>query len=217
MTKGSKDELIKTEILKVAQKLFQQYGLNKTTMEDIAQAAGKGKSTLYYYYKSKEEIFDAVLFLEMDDVFRLTLKAVEIAQTAEEKIRAFAITKFKVVQEKTNLYNIVSGELKEDIQVLTKIRRRYNQRELKILTNIIEFGIKTGEFINLSPEDLERNAFAIICSFRGVKMCLYFENRCNEVELYLKHVITMLLQSIRKKSIIIEEDKKIISDIYQIN
>jgi AcrR family transcriptional regulator len=65
----AKDDIIKDDILKEAQKLFQQFGVKKTTMEDIAKAMGKGKSTLYYYYCSKEDIFDAVITKEMDEVF----------------------------------------------------------------------------------------------------------------------------------------------------
>ncbi|WP_461492021.1 TetR/AcrR family transcriptional regulator, partial [Pontibacter sp. HJ8] len=53
---SDKDEAIKTEILNEAQKLFRHFGWTKTTMEDIAKATGKGKSTLYYYYKSKDDI-----------------------------------------------------------------------------------------------------------------------------------------------------------------
>ncbi|OYW78704.1 MAG: TetR family transcriptional regulator, partial [Sphingobacteriia bacterium 32-37-4] len=45
-----KEEIFKEDIIREAQKLFQAYGLKKTTMEDIAKALGKGKSTLYYYY-----------------------------------------------------------------------------------------------------------------------------------------------------------------------
>lgn len=217
MTKGSRDEHIKAEILKAAQKLFQQFGLNKTTMEEIAQAAGKGKSTLYYYYKSKEEIFDAVLFYEMDDVFRLTQEAIAKAPTASEKLREFAITKFKVVQDKTNLYNIVSGEIREDIKVLNKVRNRYNQCELNLLINILEFGIQTKEFEYLNNEALHRTAFTMISSFRGLKMSLFFENRCYEVEAYMDHLISIMLHYIRKNNIINGENNKIISDFYQVN
>ena len=64
-----KEEIVKDDILKEAQKLFQQFGLKKTTMEDIARSMGKGKSTLYYYYCSKEQIFDAVISKEMTEVF----------------------------------------------------------------------------------------------------------------------------------------------------
>ena len=41
-----KEEIIVSEIIESAKKLFQQYGLRKTTMEDIAKSTGKGKSTL---------------------------------------------------------------------------------------------------------------------------------------------------------------------------
>lgn len=44
----NKDDLVKTSFLQAAEKLFQRWGINKTTMEDIAREAGKGKSTLYY-------------------------------------------------------------------------------------------------------------------------------------------------------------------------
>ena len=51
-----KDDIIRADILRAAEALFQKWGLKKTTMEDIAKEAGKGKSTLYYYFKSKAEI-----------------------------------------------------------------------------------------------------------------------------------------------------------------
>ena len=66
MPKLGKDDLVKAEILKAAERVFQKWGSNKTTMEDIAREAGKGKSTLYYYYQSKEEIFDAVVIVEFE-------------------------------------------------------------------------------------------------------------------------------------------------------
>ena len=54
----TKEEIIVQEVLNGAKQLMQQYGLKKTTMEDIAKSVGKSKSTLYYYFKDKEEIFD---------------------------------------------------------------------------------------------------------------------------------------------------------------
>ncbi|PKN72465.1 MAG: TetR/AcrR family transcriptional regulator, partial [Deltaproteobacteria bacterium HGW-Deltaproteobacteria-10] len=56
----NKDEEVKQAIKAAAKRVFAKWGLNKTTMEDIAGEAGKGKSTLYYYFKSKEEIFETV-------------------------------------------------------------------------------------------------------------------------------------------------------------
>jgi AcrR family transcriptional regulator len=54
---SDREDLVRDEILRAARELFQTYGLTKTTMEDIAEAAGKEKSTLCYYFKNKEEVF----------------------------------------------------------------------------------------------------------------------------------------------------------------
>ncbi|TXK48127.1 helix-turn-helix transcriptional regulator, partial [Pontibacter qinzhouensis] len=108
---SEKDELVKQEILKEAQKLFRQYGCTKTTMEDIAKAAGKGKSTLYYYYKSKDEIFDEVVCREIEDVFCSVKQEVDKLESAEDKLRTLCYTKFKILQEKANLHNVIKGDI----------------------------------------------------------------------------------------------------------
>ena len=52
-------------IIAAATTLFSRFGLDKTTMEDIAKAAKKGKSSLYYYFKSKEQVFAEVIRKEI--------------------------------------------------------------------------------------------------------------------------------------------------------
>ncbi|MCE9648637.1 MAG: TetR/AcrR family transcriptional regulator; helix-turn-helix transcriptional regulator [Parvibaculum sp.] len=47
-------------ILDAALSLFRQYGYRRTSMEDIAQAANVAKGTLYIYFKSKDELFEAL-------------------------------------------------------------------------------------------------------------------------------------------------------------
>ena len=51
---GSKKDLNRETILKIAQEIFSKYGYKKTTLDDIANAVRKGKSSLYYYFKSSE-------------------------------------------------------------------------------------------------------------------------------------------------------------------
>jgi len=52
------------QIIKASSEIFSRYGFKKTTMEEIARSLRKGKSSIYYYYKSKEEIFEAVIDYE---------------------------------------------------------------------------------------------------------------------------------------------------------
>ena len=49
------------KLVDVARQLFAKNGLENTTMNDIAQASGKGRRTLYTYFKSKEDIYWAVI------------------------------------------------------------------------------------------------------------------------------------------------------------
>ena len=52
---------VRDKIIKIAALIFSKYGFSKTTVDEIAKAARKGKSTIYYYFKSKEDIFQAVV------------------------------------------------------------------------------------------------------------------------------------------------------------
>ena len=64
----AKDELMVREILSTAKALFAHHGLKKTTMEDIANSLGKGKSTLYYYFTNGFQ-YGLNVFRKRFDVF----------------------------------------------------------------------------------------------------------------------------------------------------
>ena len=59
-------EEYRKKIIVVSGQIFSRYGFKKTTMEDVARASGKGKSSIYYYFKSKEDIFKNVLEINSD-------------------------------------------------------------------------------------------------------------------------------------------------------
>ena len=103
----TKEEIIREEVIATAQKLFQKFGFSKTTMEDIAKAMGRGKSTLYYYYKSKDEIFEAVILKEADEVFSTVSEATRKASSAEEKLQAYLKTSFETIKSRMNLYGAI--------------------------------------------------------------------------------------------------------------
>ena len=61
----NKRDANRENILKIAQEIFSKYGYKKTTLDDIANAVRKGKSSLYYYFDSKEDLFQAVIMKEV--------------------------------------------------------------------------------------------------------------------------------------------------------
>src|ERR1700744_4222492 len=106
---STKEDIMQQQILLAAKRLFQTYGLAKVTMDDVAKAIGKGRSSLYYYYKSKDEIFDAVLKIEIREMLAAMTHAVEQAQGVEQKLHAFFLTKLEVLREKKAFFKMIDA------------------------------------------------------------------------------------------------------------
>lgn len=77
----------KTEIMDAAQELFMAKGYANTTINDVLHATGIAKGTFYYYFKSKEEVLDAILQrIITEDVARTAKVAKNNALLPQEKI-----------------------------------------------------------------------------------------------------------------------------------
>lgn len=192
----TKDDIVKDDILKEAQKLFQQFGIRKTTMEDIARAMGKGKSTLYYYFSSKEEIFDAVVIKEMDEVFDRVRQAVEKAESAEDKLRAYTLTKIRAVQKRANLYKIVKGEIQEGLRCMKHIHTEYDTQEVKLVKNILRFGVKNGEFSKAVAKEMDLLPSVIVSSLRGLERDMVIDARYVKLEPRLDSIVSILIKGL---------------------
>ena len=192
----TKDDIIKDEILKEAQKLFQQFGVKKTTMEDIAKAMGKGKSTLYYYYCSKEDIFDAVVQKEMGEVFHYVKQAVEKAETAEEKLKVFTLSKIKAVQKRANLCKIVKGEIQDTLRCMKHLHAEYDLQETHLVKEILEFGIRNGEFSKLIKKDMDILPSVMVSSLRGLERDL-FTDKYAKLESRMESIMGIMMRGLK--------------------
>lgn len=186
-------DTVKDEILREAQKLFQQFGVKKTTMEDIAKAMGKGKSTLYYYYCNKEEIFDAVIHMEMGQVFQCVKTAVEKAETAEEKLKVFSLTKIKAVQKRANLYKMVRGEMQENMRCLKHLHVAYDLQETRLVYEILEFGIDNGEFAPHIRKELDILPSVMVSSLRGLERDVFTDSKYQKLESRMDSIMRIMM------------------------
>jgi len=193
----TKDDIIKDEILKEAQKLFQQFGVKKTTMEDIAKAMGKGKSTLYYYYCSKEDIFDAVIQKEMGEVFHYVKHAVEKAETAEEKLKVFTLSKIKAVQKRANLYKIVKGEVQDTMRCMKHLHAEYDIQETNLVKDILLFGIQNGEFAKEIKKDLDILPSVMVSSLRGLERDLFTDTKYAKLESRMESIMGIMMRGLK--------------------
>lgn len=173
----NKEDLIRIEILAAARSLFQRFGLMKTTMEDIARAMNKGKSTLYYYYKNKDEIFEAVVTNEIRDVFREIRSAAESGVTAEEKLRIYFMTVIRSIQKRILLYQIMKGEIGENLKTIVNLKYKMDNNEVQFIREILAIGVKNGEWVAGIESDLDLISYSVVSALRGIALDLVVEER----------------------------------------
>ncbi|WP_051408527.1 TetR/AcrR family transcriptional regulator [Sediminibacterium sp. C3] len=192
-----KEDIFKEDIIREAQKLFQLYGLKKTTMEDIAKALGKGKSTLYYYYQSKELIFEEVLQRELQEVFRQTQIAVESVESAEEKLKVFAVTRIKVLSNMLNLYRLVCGEFVEQIPCGRVLFNEYSQLEINLIRSILLYGIEKGEFNQEIEQEMDLLPSVVVSSIRGIERD-FFNDKLVGLENRIGAISNLFMKGLKK-------------------
>lgn len=136
----------KTQLIIAAGQVFNKYGFKKTTMDDIAFAAGKGKSSLYYYFKNKEEVFEAVVDHEAELLKEEIHSSLKGLTKAVDKLRLYIQARMKRFVAKGNLYTALNDDFLLTFSFIEKIRDKHREWELETLHMIISEGIKTKEF-----------------------------------------------------------------------
>ena len=155
-------------ILTTSQKLFARFGFNKTTVDEIARATHIAKSTLYHHFPSKEEIFRGVIKRESQDLARRIHEAVEAADSPEEKLRTYVVTRMSRLRELTNFYSALKDEYLEHYPFIERVRMKDFEYEMDTLREILSGGVKKGEF-NLRNEDVQLTALAVVTALKGLE------------------------------------------------
>jgi AcrR family transcriptional regulator len=194
----TKDDAVREEILESARDLFRQYGLTKTTMEDIARNTGKGKSTLYYYFANKDEIFEATLMQDMEHIFTATRIAVDKETTAEDKLKAFTLTRLKLLERQAALYsNVINGDITSNPKLLRKTKKEYEAKELLILESVLTYGIENNEFKKVDAEDIPALSYVMLTALRGIERSLLEDARISEMGERLHLILTVLANGMK--------------------
>lgn len=188
---------IRDSIVNAASDIFSKYSYKKTTMDDIANALGKGKSSIYYYFKNKEEIFQAVLEQEVILLKSKLEKAVNGKIHHKEKLKAYIIARMKGFENMLNFYNAVKNEYLAQFEFIERIRYKYDQEEIATVQGILEEGIEKGVF---NIEDPFLASIAIVTSMKGFEIPLYIkEKKGQDLEQRVDKLLKMLFDGIVKK------------------
>ncbi|MCI6461515.1 MAG: TetR/AcrR family transcriptional regulator [Prevotella sp.] len=134
------------KIVDVARQLFAKNGLENTTMNDIATASGKGRRTLYTYFKSKEDVYYAVIESELE---RLSDKMDEVAAKntrPQDKIIELIYTHLSMIKETVVRNGNLRAEFFRNIWMVEKVRKNFDEDEIELFRKVYADGKAQGEF-----------------------------------------------------------------------
>ena len=136
----------RAKLVDVARQLFAKTGVENTTMNDIALASKKGRRTLYTYFKSKEDIYMAVVESELDILLDTMKRVSEKDIYPDAKLMEMICTHLDTVKEVVFRNGTLRAEFFRDIWKVEKARRSIDIREEALLRSILTEGVEQGVF-----------------------------------------------------------------------
>ena len=192
-----KEELVKAEIIEQAKLLFQRFGVEKTSMNEIASAYGKAKSTIYHYFESKEEIFEAVLDKEVNDIFKKYESNIKPDFDATKKLKTYFTTFLVESQEKANVNLVIKKDVSERLGKIMIMKLVQIQKTT--IKKIIHEGIDNGEFKYIPEEQIDWVVEAIIGGMFGIIIYYLIGNNDHNFASKMEVVTDILFTGMLKK------------------
>jgi AcrR family transcriptional regulator len=156
------DEAKREAILKAARQRLSQYGVRKTTMNEIAQDVGIAVGTLYLYFKNKNEILIAATEAYTQQHLIDTERILNSPISAPEKLKSYLLNRFRAVRESRG----GGSHAAELARAVIRLKPELQQEQGKVVKNnvsiILEEGIKANLFqIDNLERDLEVFLYSI--------------------------------------------------------
>ena len=189
-------EEVRRRIILSAGEIFSHFGFKKTTMDEIAVALKMGKSSLYYYYKSKEEIFEAVVLNEANMLRNELTTAIKTVDSPIDKMKNYVFVRMKAFEKLSNYYNAIFDKNLDHFDFIEKIREKYDREELAILRLILYHGLRRKVFNVMNSE---YTALAIQTTLKGLEVPLFWKKKELNIENRLNAILEVLFYGIVNK------------------
>jgi AcrR family transcriptional regulator len=162
-------------------------------MDEIAKALKMGKSSIYYYFQSKEEIFEAVVLYEANILRNELTTTIKSVESPVEKMRNYVFVRMKAFEKLSNYYNAIFDKNLDHFDFVENIRSKYDREELAILRLILFHGARRKVF---NVANSEYTALAVQTTLKGLEVPLFWKKKEDNIELRLNAVLDVLFNGI---------------------
>lgn len=153
------------KLIEVARQLFAHKGVENTTMNDIASASEKGRRTIYTYFKSKRDIYNAVVKNESEVIVERLSGIPDQDAEPEEKLMNFIFVRFEVIKELVLRNGSLRARFFQDVRKVERARRGTLAQEIEVLTKILGEGVEKGVF---NIKHIDKTAKVMLLCLQGL-------------------------------------------------
>lgn len=185
------------KFIEVARQLFARKGVENTTMNDIASASDKGRRTIYTYFKSKREIFNAVIESESSQILKRLSVILAKSISPEEKLYEFVACRFEAMSEVVSRNGSLRAGFFRDVRKVDRARKLIARKEVAILEEILREGVEEKAF---EIEDLHKSAIVIDNAIHGLDVPFIRNNLLEEgidKEMLKDEVAKLIINSVK--------------------
>jgi len=184
-----KRDIIREKILTAAETVFERHGYDKTILDDLGREAGMNKTSLYYYYPGKEEIFAAVIHRQSEAYIQALENKIAKKKNGKNGLRTYLENRYSILKKFTLLQKAKSSTLFASESIVDALSG-IDEAETKFVKQLIATGIKNGELRKSS----EKGAKVILTALNAISSL----GKSAEKDTAL--LVELLLDGIGKKS-----------------
>lgn len=185
---------IRNRIIEVASEFFAIFGFKKTTMDDIAKKIHKAKGSIYYYFRSKEDLYREVIQKELKEVEnKLSVIVNNESLSSYEKIEMYFKNRVKLLSEAKNYHEILRADFIERYHFVDDVRNDFEKFELQAIEKII-IEIIDNDYIQISDPKLVAKFLLLL--LKSSEASLYLQNRYEEYKNVIDELITVVIKGL---------------------
>ena len=181
-------------LIDAAREVFARLGVTRTTMNDIAEASNKGRRTLYTYFKSKEDVYMAVVSQELELLNVRLKQLMKTKLSPEEKLIEFIYTHLSTIDEIITNNGSLQADFFSDIKEVQQVRLRTDVQEMRMLRQLLTEGVEQGCFVDI---DVEMATTIIFYSIRGLEVPYTKESVAERMQQRREHIANFIIKGLK--------------------
>ena len=190
-------DVIREGIIEASKEVFLKYGYIKVSMDDISKASGKGRSTLYHYFKNKREVLEYFCEKELNSVLYAAQSGMQPTVSFIANLSIYTKSKLKSYKYKMLEFNTLIIDIKSDPAFFLQLHKLLVKEEAAIISKIIIWAIGNGEISKLVAEDIQFLSISIVTACRSFEQEMILYGDMENFEKRLDWMINILYKGIK--------------------